>query len=373
MNEITLLRDVGPAATPLTATALRTARAALLQEIEAAAPARTAQPEPASVLAARQLVDDARGRQGATVVGRRRPTRRGALRAGGAVLVAAAAVTAAVLVAEPEAAAPPSDQVAQADRIRLVDFDLPTQSLTLPTPPPGTAAPTLGADSAGGTSMTYTSTESPFDFLSITVGTEPGSPDGPVSFPGSVPEDITVNGSPAVIVAPTQDEAIAGLNWERRSGQWVTIFAQGRYAQRDLLTGIAADLVDDPQGIPVQLHLAPAGYSLDFFKDDGRIVRLADDTDPSLGLTVQLLSADEVTSIEEQLPSVGSRQDGTVEDVTVQGQPAQLARTDHGDGGEHGWVLQALLPGGRTFVVEAPGGLTSEQVVQIADQVTYTP
>ncbi|MCZ2807041.1 hypothetical protein O2W18_18190 [Modestobacter sp. VKM Ac-2983] len=282
-------------------------------------------------------------------------------------------MTAALLVAEPDNAALLPNQVAQTDSIRLVDFDLPTQSLTLPTPPPGTAAPTLGADSAGGTSMTYTSTESPLDFVNISVGTESGSPDGPVSFPGSVAEDITINGSPAVIVAPTQDEAIAGLTWERRPGQWVTIQAQGRYAQRDLLTGIAADLVDDPLGMPVQLHLAPAGYSLDFFKDNGRIVRLADDTDPSLGLTVQLLSADEVISIDEQLPSVGSRRDGTVEDVTVQGQPAQLARTDHGGGGEHGWVLQALLPGGRTFVVEAPEGLTSEQVVQIADQVTYTP
>ena len=57
----------------------------------------------------------------------------------------------------------------------------------------------------------------------------------------------------------------------------------------------------------------------------------------------------------------------------VLGQPADLIRTDMGSGGRDGWYLQALLPDGTTFVVEAPGTLTQEQVVQIAEQVTSTP
>ena len=56
----------------------------------------------------------------------------------------------------------------------------------------------------------------------------------------------------------------------------------------------------------------------------------------------------------------------------MQGQPAHVVRTDFG-GGHEGWFLQARFPDGTTFVVQAPGSLTRDQVVQVADQVTYTP
>jgi hypothetical protein len=136
-------------------------------------------------------------------------------------------------------------------------------------------------------------------------------------------------------------------------------------------TTIAEELVDSPQAMPVQLHLAPAGYSLDFFKDDGRIVRLGDDADPEQGLTVHVPLADEVVPV-DQLPGAVAGVAGAVEEVTVQGQPAHLVRTDYG-GGRQGCFLQARFPDGTTFIVEAPGTLSQEQVVQIADQVTYTP
>jgi hypothetical protein len=121
--------------------------------------------------------------------------------------------------------------------------------------------------------------------------------------------------------------------------------------------------------MPVQLHLAPAGYSLDVSKDDGRIIILADDTDPTTSLVVRLLAADE-TDGAQTFPDVAGQ---SVDEVTVQGQPAQLARTDLGGGGAQGWALRAQLPDGSAVVVEAPGDLTPDQVVQIADQVTYTP
>jgi hypothetical protein len=93
---------------------------------------------------------------------------------------------------------------------------------------------------------------------------------------------------------------------------------------------------------------------------------LANDADPTQGLIVRLQFPDEVRPA-VQLP-------GTIlETLTVQGQPADLIRTDMGSGGRGGWYVQARLPDGTTFVVEAPGTLTQEQVVQIADQVTYTP
>jgi hypothetical protein len=330
---------------------------------------------PASVLAAQQLVADARQRRSNPVVsGRRRPGRKTVLRMSAAVLAVAAAWTTAVFVAGPEGAAPPPGDVTRVDGVTLVDFDMPAFPLTLPTPPPGTAGPVFGGSGAGGASMAYTSTEDPLQFVTIHVGSEPPPPGGSVSFPGSAAEDVTINGSPAVIVAPSeaQDDGVAGLDWERAPGQWVTIMAQGRYAERDLLTTIAGSLVDSPQAMPVQLHLAPAGYSLDFFKDNGHIVRLGDDADPERGLTVRLPFPGEPAPV-EQLPDVLDGTAGPVEEVAVQGQPAQLVRTDYGGGGPAGWFLQARFADGTTFVVEAPGTLTREQVAQIANQVTYTP
>src|SRR3978361_1161981 len=96
MNEISLLRDAGPEATRLSPAALRTARAALLEEIEAGAH-HTATvsgppPERASIVAARQLVTDAQERR---TLPRRRPTRS---RVRLAVVLAASAAAAAALV-----------------------------------------------------------------------------------------------------------------------------------------------------------------------------------------------------------------------------------------------------------------------------------
>jgi hypothetical protein len=330
---------------------------------------------PASVLAAQQLVADARQRRSNPVVsGRRRPGRRTVLRMSAAVLTIAAAWTTAVLVAGPEGAGPPPGDVTRVDGATLVDFDMPAFPLTLPTAPPGTAGPVFGGSGAGGASMSYTSTEDTLGGVTIHVGSQPPPPGGSVSFPGSAAEHVSINGSPAVIVAPAeaQDAGVASLDWARAPGQWVTIMAQGRYAERDLLTTIATNLVDGPQAMPVQLHLAPAGYSLDFFKNDGRVVRLGDDSDPERGLTVRLPFPGEPAPM-GQLPDVADGTAGPVEEITVQGRPAQLARTDYSGGGSQGWFLQAQFPDATAFVVEAPGSLTREQVVQIADQVTYTP
>ena len=364
MNEIQLLRTAGPDATPLTPGTLHAARAALLAEI-AAAPARADLREPASVVAARQLAEEARSRGGATA--RRRPRRAVALRIGAAVLTAAAALTTVLLVTGPDGAAPRRD--APRDGVELVDFQLPAFPLTATTLPPGAGEPVFGADDSGA-AMSFPSTADPLENMSIYVGAEPPPPGGSLSFPGWVPEDVTVNGAPAVLVLSV-DPAMASVDWERAPGQWVTIHAQGRYAERDVLLGFAAGLVDGPQEVPVQLHLAPAGYSLDVTKDDGRIIILADDADPERSLVIRLLAPGE-----DPVPVLGGATDAPpapATEVTVQRQPAQLVRSDAGAGGRQGWVLQALLPDGSAFVVEAPGDLTEAQVVEIADQVSSTP
>ena len=82
-------------------------------------------------------------------------------------------------------------------------------------------------------------------------------------------------------------------------------------------------------------------------------------------------SSDEVVPV-DRWPGTVEGVAGPVEELAVLGQPAHVARTDHG-GGHEGWHLQARFPDGTVFVVQAPGDLTKEQVVQIAEQVTYTP
>ena len=98
MNDITLLREAGPAAPPLQPAVRSAARVALLEEIERS---RTV-----------------RGR-----VRARLPRRRTALRIGVGVTVAAAAWTAAVVIAAPDELGPPPGSVT------LVDFETPTSPL----------------------------------------------------------------------------------------------------------------------------------------------------------------------------------------------------------------------------------------------------
>ena len=339
MNDIALLREAGPEGPVLTTATRQAARAALMAEME-----------------------------GRRTVGRRRPSpRRLALRVGAGLVAAAAAWVGAVAITSSDPGAPP-------DSVTLVDFAMPAFPLALPTAPPGSTGPVFGGDGGGGGSMSYLGTEDPMDSVTVHVGTEP-APVAVAGFGGSAVEDaVTVGGRPGrLIVVDTQSEdfQVAHLDWERRPGQWVTVFGQGRYAERDVLTALGDDLVDSPRTVPLQLHLAPAGFRLDFFKDDGRIVRLADDTDPEVGLTVHLPSPDGVLP-PEQWSAMVEGAVGPVEELVVLGQPAHVVRTHHG-GGHEGWYLQARFPDGTVFVVQAPGTLTREQVVQVAEQVTYTP
>jgi hypothetical protein len=81
---------------------------------------------------------------------------------------------------------------------------------------------------------------------------------------------------------------------------------------------------------------------------------------------------DDFTPRGQQWPAMVEGAVGPVEELVVLGQPAHVVRTDHG-GGYTGWYLQARFPDGTVFVVQAPRMLTREQLVQIAEQVTYTP
>ncbi|MGY1811200.1 hypothetical protein [Blastococcus sp. SYSU D00820] len=339
MNEVTLLREAGPDGPALTPAARAAARAALLEEIGTSRASR-----------------------------RRPPRRRPALRIGTAVVAVAAAWTAAVLVSGPDAPAPPRPG-AGADGVALVDFALPLAPLALPEPPPGTTGPVFGADATGATVLQYAGSGGSPDRLAVHASGSAtplaeGLPEGSV-----VEGTATVAGRPArvVVMNPEVDDArTVYLEWERTPGQWVLLVGSGRYADVGVLTDLGGRLVDSPQAIPVQLHLAPAGWVLDFLKDDGRVVRLADPGDPERGMTVSLLAeAAPADRVLELVPGAV----GPVEEVVVQGQPASLLHVS-GGGDQRDWYLQAWLPDGTAFAVQAPGDLTPEQVVQLADGVS---
>jgi hypothetical protein len=342
MNELTLLREAGPEASALTPAARSAARAALLAEIGAGRSPRRL----------------------------RLPARRTSLRLGVGLVAIAAAWATAVTVAGPDAAAPRPGSVA------LVDFALPAFPLTLPEAPPGTTGPTFGGMGSGGGTMHYLGTDEPVDSLHVSVF--PEEPADPSSGASDVvlEDEVDVDGRTArlvVVRAEGSDVRMAHLDLERSPGQFVSVSGQGRFADGDLLVDTAEALVDVPQAVPLQLRLAPAGFTLDFFKEDGRIVRLADESDPERmrGLSVHLpLPGEELTA--DQLPGMVEGAAGPVEQVTVHGRPAALVPVEHGEV-DRGWFLQARFPDGTTFVVQAPETLTREQVVRIAEQVTYTP
>jgi hypothetical protein len=330
--------------------------------------------EPASVVAARQLVADAR--DAAARPCRRRPGRKVLLRAGAAVVAVAAAWTTAV-VAAPDHPAPAREGV-EVDTVALVDFDMPVAPLALPAPPEGTTGPVYGGDAAGGIGMSYASPEDPLDSVFIAVEAAPDPIVGPETTGQADGEDVLVRGLPGrltVVNAESEDARTVYLTWDRAPGQWVLLMGRGRFADGAQLTALAAALVDSPRSVPVQLSLAPAGYSLDFFKDGGRIVRLADDADPARtrGMTIRVPLATEISGAELRLATEA----GPPEEVTVHGRPAGLSETERGfyesslaDGG---WLLEAAFPDGTPFVIEAPGTLTRDQVLGMAEEVSYTP
>jgi hypothetical protein len=153
--------------------------------------------------------------------------------------------------------------------------------------------------------------------------------------------------------------------WERSDDQWVTVSGEGRFATETSVVSLAEQVVDRPVVVPLQLALAPRGWVLVAYKDD-RIVTLADPAgDPATDATARTLTA----SLPQQPsdPADLSREVGATGDlvpVTVHGRPASLLPT------HDGWFLQAELPDGTVFVVQAPGDFTARQVVEVAEGVS---
>ncbi|MGY1988493.1 hypothetical protein ACI792_19945 [Blastococcus sp. SYSU DS0669] len=345
MNDLTLLREAGPEAPPLSPAARSAARAALLAEIEG----------PPS---------------------RRRPSRGLVVRTGVAAVAVAAAWTAAVVIAAPDGPGTP------ATGVTLVEFATPTFPLSLE-PAPAGMTPAFSGDGDSAGFAEYGSADGADRF---TVGVEEDEPDwwDDAFENADVTErsEITVDGARAQLVRGSRDVAcedglstcaqvrFAELLFERRDDQWVVMAGEGRYSRTAELVALAGSLVDRPQPATLTAELAPAGWSVQFYKM-GRVLTLVNDAYDQQTLTVHVPLPQDVAPL-DRLRETLMGPVGPQLDVTVQGRPAALVRIDNGPR-DRGWFLQAQFDDGTAFTLQVPDAFTREQVLEFAEQVTYHP
>jgi hypothetical protein len=348
MNDLTLLREAAPEGPVLTPQARAAARVALLTEIEAA---------------------------GAHRAGRLRlPSRKFQLRAGIGLLTAAAAWTAAVVIAAPEPVGPPPGSVT------LVAFEPPTFPFAFD-PAPAGLTPSYSADPGNVLHAGYRGSGD--DALLITV-----TPEKPEQYDVRSTEDVDVDGRDAEVVTGTAtvcggpgpecvdvESPYTHLVLEWQDHQWLQLSGDGRYADARALLEAAATLVARPQAVPLQLSVAPAGWSVLAYKDD-RILTLVDDDYEQQTLSVHIPLPEDVPPADELRENLMGPV-GPVIPVTVNERPAQMVMTETdyriGDEWYQQWYLQAQFEDGTTFVLRAPESFTQEQVLQLAETVTFNP
>lgn len=166
----------------------------------------------------------------------------------------------------------------------------------------------------------------------------------------------TANSAPAVTVI-----------WQGDSNGWTAVTGSGGYADAGRVEAIAESLGDQPQQVELPLSVAPKGWTVVSYRED-RIVTLAGPGDDGRnGLAVAL-----VDRLNKNLSEYAAQD---VETLTINGEPAQLGRrtAETADAAELIWVLEAQTSSGQAFSLQAPPGLTRDQVIQIAEGVTYRP
>ena len=390
---------------------------------------RTTTDEPASVLAARQLVDDARVRR--AVPGRRRPSRTVLVRVGAGVLALAAAWTTAVVVDTSAGDRPPvatpsvppgTEPLPPAD----VPLDPPgglalvaAEAVTFPyslDPSPAGLTPVLvrsGGLEFSGTvepvtySARYRSADDPGFAFSISAGDPRVPPPGVITSPPYTDEEVdergsvSVAGRPADFVratfeepdcrdmsaTPTQEDqpaelcsdAYAELFWQRADGRWVGLWGQGdRYGRVPALVAVAESIVDRPQPVALQFGLAPEGWVVSGYESPAALTLVSASDPTSLSERVGLSLQERWRGYETPGDVVRGMGDGPVEEVAVNGLPAALVSVSDpfaqpGTGGRMWYLGARLADDGPLFLFQAPDSLTREDVLAMAEQVTYTP
>jgi hypothetical protein len=351
MNEITLVRDAGPEGPPLSYAARSAARAALLAEIEASTTVR--------------------GR-----VRARPPRRRTAVRLGAVLAAVAAAWTAAVVIAAPDPIGQPAHSVT------LVDFRMPTFPLSLD-PEPAGLRPAFDGDGDGASIADYRDADGRNGFTIFVGEDEPDLEERNQGATTESVEEVRIGDRDAVLVRGSREvgcgdgfsvcgtQGFTQVAWEFRDDMWVLIEGEGVYRDVDRLRSVAESLVDRPQPVTLSVGLAPAGWSVQFYKM-GRVLTLVNDAYEQQTINVHIPLPEDVIPPDRVRSSIMGPV-GPQLDVTVHGRPAQLVLCDSGYLDQRIWYLQAQFENGTTFVLQVPDAFTREQVLQFAGQVTYIP
>ena len=277
-------------------------------------------------------------------------------------LLAAAAVVAGVAVLQDR------DARTAPGPVELVGYDMPAFPLGFAELPAGLTGPSLSLDPSFervGPGSAHAGWGDPADEgtgLGLTVRED--EPSGNGEEVGEVEvggEDATVYRTPVAGAGPEYS-----VVWERSEDQWVVVSGSGRFATEEAVVDLAEQVVDRPTAPELEVTLAPQCWVVVAYKDD-RILTLADPAgDPATEATARTLTVHLPGSASDpaDLPAEVGATGGRMEEVTVQGRPAQLLPT------AGGWYLQGQLPDGTTFVLQAPGDFTPEQVVEVAEGVS---
>jgi hypothetical protein len=253
--------------------------------------------------------------------------------------------------------------------VELVGYAVPAFPLSLADVPAGLSGPSLSLDPSFervGPGAAHAAWSDPDDPASgVGLGVRDAEPEGM----GDEVADVSVDGEDATVYRAgiTGAGPQFSVVWERGDGQWVTVSGSGRFASRAAVVEVAEDVVDEPVPVPLQVGVAPRGWVVVAYKDD-RILTLADPAGPpateALARTLSV-SLPPAPSAPADLPAEVGAVGGRIDEVTVQGRPAQLLPT------ASGWYLQATTVDGTVFVLQAPGDFTVQQVVGVADGVSH--
>ncbi|SDF66595.1 hypothetical protein SAMN05660485_03865 [Blastococcus fimeti] len=280
----------------------------------------------------------------------------------GPALVAAAAVVVGVTVVQGE------DAVVVPGPIELVDYSVPAFPLSFDQLPAGLVGPSISADPSfdevglGAQHAGWSDPDDPDNSLGL--GVHDDEPD--TSGEDEVGE-AEVDGEDATVyrMDVTGGPEAYSVVWERADDRWVRVSGSGRFGSEDAVVDLARRVVDRGMAVPLQVALAPRGWVVVAYKDD-RILTLADPAGaPATEAAARTLTVHLPPSAiaPADLPTAVGSVVGPMEQVVVQGRPAHLLPT------ADGWYLQAEIPDGTAFVLQAPADFTPAQVVAVAEGV----
>jgi hypothetical protein len=182
---------------------------------------------------------------------------------------------------------------------------------------------------------------------------------------------VAVEGGMAELTRGSYDGSpFAQLLWERPDGRWVQILGDGAYGEAGAVVEVADSLVDRPQPVGLQFGLAPAGWSVESF-EESRSIDVSRDGDPQQWLRLSVVGRQGGATLDSMLEGMTLVAPATP--VTMQGQEGRLAVADGGEEDPDYWYVVGQLPDGPLFLLIGSQLLSQEQVLQIAEQITYTP